>query len=268
MKSPAARLMLGRTVHRREAPFTRRFAYRIAMVDIDIDRLGEADGLSRLFSVNGRAALNFRPRDHGERRKDADLRTWAEQRFAEAGVDVAGCAIRLLAFPRVLGVGFSPIAVWRALDAEGVTRGVIYEVHNTFGEAHAYVTALPQTTRAMASKEFFVSPFFGVDGDYRFTLRESPDPGRIELIVENFNVDGRTHVASLLARARPVTSAAIAGTLFAMPLSGLGVMFAIHWQALKLWLNGAPYRDKPPQRATRTTIAAAPPATNRRRMSA
>ena len=268
MKPPAAHLMLGRTVHRREAPFTRRFAYRIAMIDIDIDRLDEADGLSHLFSVDGAAAFDFRPRDHGERRKGADLRVWAEQRFAEAGVDIHGCAVRLLAFPRVLGMGFSPIAVWRAIDAEGLTRGVIYEVHNTFGEAHAYVSALPEATHPLAAKEFFVSPFFGVDGQYRFTLRESADPGRFELIVENFDADGRTHVASLMARPNPLTSAAIAATLFAMPFSGLGVLFAIHWQALKLWLNGALYRDKPPQRATRTTIAAAPPATNRRRMSA
>jgi DUF1365 family protein len=40
-----------------------------------------------------------------------------------------------------------------------------------------------------------------------------------------------------------------------MPISGLGVMFAIHWQALILLLKGAKYRDKPDQRVERTTLA-------------
>jgi DUF1365 family protein len=43
--------------------------------------------------------------------------------------------------------------------------------------------------------------------------------------------------------------------MVAMPLSGLGVVVAIHWQALRLLLKGAKYRDKPDQRERRTTLA-------------
>ncbi len=109
--------------------------------------------------------------------------------------------------------------------------------------------------RHEADKAFFVSPFLDVSGQYRFTLR--PSENRLELVVENLGTDGRNHVASLMARPRPLTDAAIIRQLISMPLSGLGVVFAIHWQALLLWVRGARYHIKPVQRAKRTSLAEA-----------
>lgn len=105
-----------------------------------------------------------------------------------------------------------------------------------------------------ADKEFHVSPFFDVSGAYRFTLRRSSS--RLELIVENMNPEGRDHVASLLVRPGPASDGAVVGWLAHLPFSGLGVILAIHWQALLLLLRGARYRDKPAQRANQTTITA------------
>ena len=77
----------------------------------------------------------------------------------------------------------------------------------------------------------------------------------MELIVENIGADGRNHVASLKVRAAALTTPAILNWLVRMPISGLGVVMAIHWQALRLWLKGARYHVKPEQRARRTTLA-------------
>ena len=55
---------------------------------------------------------------------------------------------------------------------------------------------------------------------------------------------------------------AILRWLVEMPFSGIGVMVAINWQALRLWLKGARYRAKPDQRARRTSLAQ--PEENRR----
>jgi len=249
----AARLWVGRTAHVREKPFRRAFSYRIAMLEIDIDRLEAAARMSRLFSINRFNAIAFHPQDHGDRREGSSLRSWAETRYAEAGVELHGGVIRLVTFPRVLGVGFAPISIWYGHGPSGDLRGVIYEVHNTFGETHAYVCALdPVEPSQSAEKAFFVSPFFDVSGDYRFTLRQTD--ARMELIVENTSAEGRSHVASLLARPRELSGAAIARWLIELPLSGLGVMFAIHWQALMLFVRGARYHIKPQQRAERTTL--------------
>lgn len=254
MKSPAALLWFGRTSHTREKPFRRSFSHRIAMLDIDIDRLAEADRLSKLFAVGRGNVVAFHGRDVGPRAAGADLRAWADAKFDEAGIRLDGGEIRLLTFPRVLGYGFSPISLWRGHGPDGQLRGVIYEVHNTFGETHSYVSALnPVCGRQVADKDFHVSPFFDVSGDYRFGLRTGEE--MIALTVENIGTDGRDHVASLTVQPRRLTSRRVLQWMVAMPISGLGVMIAIHWQALFLLLKGARYRDKPEQRATRTTLA-------------
>ena len=252
--SAPARLWFGTTTHRREQPFRRSFKHRIAMLEIDIDRLAEAAGLSRLFSVDRGNAISFRQSDHGERQPNGNLRRWAEGRFREAGIDLKSGQIRLLSFPRVLGYGFAPISIWLGHDVNGALRGVIYEVHNTFGETHSYVSAFDSTgVRTRSEKHFHVSPFFDVSGEYRFTL--NPGEDGMGLVVENMSPDGRLHVASLSILPKPLTTPAILKWLVAMPISGLGVMVAIHWQALRLLMKGARYRDKPEQSAQRTTLA-------------
>lgn len=254
MTPPAAQLWFGKTVHTRQRPFRRGFSHRIAMLEIDIDRLEEAGQLSRLFSVGRGNMIAFRSEDYGPRARGASLRAWAEARFAEAGIDLGGGVIRLLTFPRVLGYGFAPISLWYGLAEDGSVQGVIYEVHNTFGETHSYVSAAaPAAGRQAAEKEFHVSPFFPVDGKYRFILRRTE--GALSLSVTNFDADGALHAASLAVRPRKLTSGAIVQWMITMPISGLGVVVAIHWQALRLLLKGAAYRDKPVQRERRTTLA-------------
>jgi DUF1365 family protein len=254
MTAAAALLWFGKTVHQREVPFRRRFSHRIAMLEIDIDRMTEADRLSRLFSVGKGNVVSFRETDYGARSKDVPLRSWAEARWSEAGISLEGGAIRLLTFPRVLGFGFAPISLWQGFGPDGALRGAIYEVHNTYGESHAYVSAPnPVERRQEADKEFFVSPFIDISGAYRFGLRRGA--AAVSLTVENVNAEGRGHVASLVVKPRRLTSAQVLKWMIAMPISGLGVMVAIHWQALHLWLKGAGLRDKPVQRARRTTLA-------------
>lgn len=255
MTLPPAQLWFGKTVHTRQRPFKRTFSHRIAMLEVDIDRLAEADGLSKLMSVGRANLIAFRPEDYGARSTSVPLRIWAEARFAEAGIDLRGGSIRLLTFPRVLGYGFSPISLWYGFSPSGALQGVIYEVHNTFGETHAYVSAqAPAEGRQIADKEFHVSPFFPVDGKYRFGLRRSDET--LALTVVNVDGEGPTHTASLAVHPRALTSGQVLKWLITMPISGLGVMIAIHWQALRLWLKGARYRDKPVQRERRTTLAA------------
>jgi uncharacterized protein len=254
MSRPPARLWFGRTTHTRMTPFRQSFKHRVAMLEIDIDRLDEAERLSHLFSVERSNVISFRSTDHGARNAAVPLRLWAEARYAEAGIGLDGGAISLITFPQVLGFGFAPISLWFGYGPDGECRGVIYEVHNTFGETHSYVSAFYLAGwRAMGDKDFHVSPFWSVEGEYRFTLRHGGDG--LALIVENLSGNGRLHVASLNACAQALTSPAIARWLLAMPFSGFGVMIAIYWQALRLWLKGARYHDKPEQRARRTTLA-------------
>lgn len=240
---PALRLFQGQTVHARRVPFEQRFSYKLFMIDVDIDRLDDASAMCTTFSIDRSALYTLRTRDHGAR-ETGSLRPWADAKFQNAGIDLKGGTIRLLALPRHLFYKFAPISLWIGYDPDGAPRGIIYEVNNTFGDSHSYVSALPgSNSKHDVAKAMYVSPFFDVSGDYRFSLRLSDD--KLQLVIDNHE-DGRsTHMAALTGVFAPATSGGFLKAAFTRPLSSIGVSWGIHWEALKLFIRGAGYRSRP-----------------------
>lgn len=253
-ENTALRLWTGHTVHQRSIPFSHRFKYRLALIDVDIDRLDDADHQCAMFSVERSNLFSFNRTDHADHR-NSELRSWADQQFQIAGIDLDGGTIRLITFPRHAFFKFAPISLWMGHDPMGALKGILYEVNNTFGETHVYAAPTSGETRHqhLADKAFHVSPFFDVSGTYQFTLRWSPDDLRLIVATQNDGV--QSHMATITARARPANSANFIALALTKPFSTLGVAFGIHWQALKLWLKGAKYHPKPKQGPVRTTIA-------------
>ncbi len=243
--SAAAELYIGRTVHERRQPFSHRFNYRIASLMVDLERLAEAASLSRLFSVERFNLYSFFERDHGARDGSA-LIDWARARFDEAGIAIGDARVRLLCAPRVLGYVFNPLSIYFAEDRETDTlKGVIYQVHNTFGDAHAYVAPCTGDTaeHQAAEKVFHVSPFFDVGGRYEFTLR-APDE-RFKLSIFKERTDGSDFMATMAMNREALTTATLAGLFASQPFSTLKTISAIHFEALKLWIKGAKYHSRP-----------------------
>jgi DUF1365 family protein len=254
LNAPALQLWIGQTVHERYKPFRRRFSYSIALADLDIDRLDEAGRMTRLFRVGRPGLFSFRAEDHGHRAKGASLRPWAEDLFRDAGIDLEGGPIRLVTFPRHLFFKFAPISTWYGYNRNGTLGGVIYEVNNTFGERHCYVARTDEArAQHAADKRFHVSPFFDVAGIYRFTLR-APEQ-KMSLMVETFEKGERIHIASITARRKTARALALIAVALTQPFSSLGVVAAIHWQALWIWMKGAGYRRKPAPPASPATFA-------------
>ena len=242
--APFALAHEGATTHVRFTPFERRFSYRLAQILIDIDHVADTAKALRLFSHNRFNLFSFHDADHGDR-SGAPLRGWAETMFATAGVTLNGGRVELMCFPRMLGFVFNPLSIFFGYGADGRLAGVIYEVNNTFGETHAYVAAAGDNSSHAheTAKLFHVSPLFPVRGDYRFHI---DTPGqRFRVTVENYVGGVREHLATLTTRARPLTDAWLAKIFVTMPLMTVGVVAAIHWEALKLLLKGARYYSRP-----------------------
>lgn len=254
MTHAALQLWLGFTLHKRFVPFERAFRYRLALIDIDIDRLDEAARVSPLFAVNRPGLFSFHEKDHGGAGRTGTLREWADGMLARAGVNVRAGTIRLVTFPRHFFYKFAPISLWYGYDAAGALRGIIYEVNNTFGEHHCYVAKVdaPRDVH-MAEKAFHVSPFFDVSGDYRFTLR-APE-ATLDVVVENVADGARQHLANIKARPLEATGGNFLRLALRNPMFSFGVVFAIHWQALRLWLRGARYHRRPPAPVRPATLA-------------
>lgn len=260
-KEPPACLYVGRTVHERRAPFSHRFNYRIASLLIDLDRLDDASAMSGLFSVGGFNLYSFHERDHGPR-DGTPLAKWARTCFADAGIEIGDARIRLLCAPRVLGYVFNPLSIYFAEAPDGAPLGVIYQVHNTFGDAHAYVVPCgPGPVQHQdAEKVFHVSPFFDVSGRYRFTLRTPGERFKLTILKQN---DGEPDLLATMAmNRRALTTGALVRLFASQPFSTLKTVAGIHWQALKLWLKGARYhsRPRPPAEPTRGRLLDPPSA--------
>src|SRR5215218_1188879 len=135
--APAA-LYFGDVMHARLKPFGHRFNYRVMNLLIDLNRLDEADRLSKLFGVNRRALYSFHEKDHGAR-DGSSLHAFAERAAAAHGINLGGGSISLLCYPRLLGYAFTPLSVYFCKDARGELALLIYEVRNRLGEMHHYI---------------------------------------------------------------------------------------------------------------------------------
>lgn len=248
--APAALILSGRVMHARHVAPRLRFAYRVWMLALDLDRLDEVAGATRLFGHNRFAPAALHDRDHGPRDGTA-LRHWVATRLAEAGLSTYAARIHFVAIPRLFGFGFNPLASYFCHDEHGRLGAVLHQVKNTFGDQHCYLlpVATPGELRHHATKRLHVSPFHDLAGGYRFTCH-APDfsagAGMLSLAIAYRTPDGPRMSAVMRLRASPFTPAALARMLAGQPFAALGVVAAIHWQALKLWWRGARFHRAPP----------------------
>lgn len=252
-------LYLGRVTHVRRFPRRHGFAYGVWYLLVDLDELPELDRRIPGFTVDRPGPVSFRTRDHGPR-DGSPLRPWIEGHLAGAGIDLEGGAIRILCFPRVLGCVFNPLSVWFCHHRDGTLRAIAYEVANTFGGRHTYLAPVDPPLAAGASarhrfdKELFVSPFIDRAARYDFTAR-TPDE-RVSVVVRESVAQGHVLTATLSAARVPLTGTTLARAFFGYPLVTVKVIAGIHWEALKLWRKGAPYRRHEPTSAPPVTVVA------------
>jgi DUF1365 family protein len=120
---------------------------------------------------------------------------------------------------------------------------VIAEVHNTYGGRHVYLLRPDQAGRDTVGKEFYVSPFLPMGGDY---LMRTPVPGDDLAVSIALRQGGQTpFVATLSGRGRPITTRSAVTALLRWPLLTLRTAALIRWQGVRLWLRRVPVQPRP-----------------------
>jgi DUF1365 family protein len=161
--------------------------------------------------------------------------------------------------PRILGGVFNPLTVWFLYRRDGALSAVLYEVRNTFGESHSYlIPAAPQGGDVLTQsidKGFYVSPFMDMDLTYAFRIR--PPGERVAVSIDVSDAEGRILTAAFAGERREMTDANLLAVWLERPMTSLGVLAAIHWEALWMWLKGEPIRRRPPPPASPVTLAPA-----------
>ncbi len=247
-------LYAGRVNHTRLRPRLHRLAYRIFMLRVDADRLREESAPLRLLSHNRFNLLSVYDADHGDG-STTPLPQQVRARLAAAGLAHAGHRIEALLMPRILGRAFNPLTVYFCHDAADDLAAILYEVHNTFGERHSYMIAAGATPGAVAQaapKRFHVSPFMDMDLDYRFEVTPPGDAVAIRITVSD--MDGPMLLASFAGQGAPLTDAGLLRAWIGHPWQTVGVLAAIHWEALKIFAKGVGYRRRPPAPSSPVTM--------------
>jgi uncharacterized protein len=242
--------------HQRLRPTPHAFNYQAAFLLLPMRQLRAL--ACTALARNGRAAISFHDCDHGDGGPDA--LAWLEALLAREGVEHTDGEVWLQAFPRVWGYAFKPVSFWYVHAADGALSAVVAEVHNTFGQRHAYLLAgegVAWGREMQADKAFHVSPFFAVQGQYRFRFMRCEREGVEHLLarVELHDEQGCVLTTSLSGTCQPLTAASARATLWRMPLFTLGVVARIHWQALRLWLKRVPWFSLPAPPAHAVTRA-------------
>ncbi len=202
----------------------RSFTHRSHTWVVDLDDLPDHGVLGR-----------FEARDHlgdPERSIRANLTAF----LAEHGVELGRGQVLMAANARAFGYCFNPITVFWCSTEAGAPLCTVVEVHNTYGDRHAYLVHPDEQGRATTPKAMYVSPFHGVDGTYDLTVPVPDD--RLHVTVSLTTDDGAQFTASLTG------DRSDHGPLRAAPAALRGAAL-IRAHGIWLWLRRLPIRPRP-----------------------
>lgn len=223
--------------HTRRAPRRRDFTHASHTWLVDLDAVPD----------HGRFGT-FEARDHlGD--PERSIRENVEAFLARHDVELDGGWILMAAQPRALGWCFNPISVFWCFRGDDLA-GVVVEVHNTYGDRHAYLVHPDAQGRARTEKQMYVSPFHGVDGHYEVAVPPpvsdpaGDGPDRLEVavtLVPGGSGDARFSASLSGRRVDDATRSQVRRAALA---SWRGSAL-IHAHGVWLWARRLPVRPRP-----------------------
>ena len=162
----------GKIIHQRLGKTKHKFTNLHLFLLINISKIKSCNMSSicskfSLLSINKFNILSWHVKDHGNRKNEKieKLKEYIVKLSKVKKFD----DIYLLCFPRIFNFGFNPISIYFFSYNNKIIH-TIYEVKNTFGDIHHYITN-NKISKNKFHKKMFVSPFFKNDGYYEILSR-------------------------------------------------------------------------------------------------
>ncbi len=232
-------LVDGVVAHHRPGPVRHTFRHRVYQWLVDLDRIPRQPWYLRPLAA-------FRAGDHlGD--PSRTIKDNVEGFLRSHGVDLGpGARVVMLANARVLGHVFDPLTVFWCLDGSDRVRCVVAEVHNTYGDRHAYLLRPEASGAARAGQRRFVSAVFDGSGAVELGVDLTPEHLLTSVVLRH---DGQARfAASFAGRPRPATRGAVLAHALRMPLMPQRVSLLIRLHGLRLWLRRLPVQPRPSHR--------------------
>ena len=244
----ACDLMISDIHHTRHGQPSHFLARRGLSIWIDLDQLAAANRQSRFFSVGQFNVMSFFESDYGpnfgNKKPVTSLSAYVRDMASKILPHAHVAHVRLLTFPRIMGVSFNPLSVYVAQNDLGVDILYIYEVRNTFGDMHAYIgTPVDGHSILEAQKIFHVSPFFPVSGRYRLHIRH--DQAQIKLVMRYLIGTKPALTATMRGGVAPLSNRSLWAGLWRTGQWPLRPLLSIHVEAAKLCMKNLQFYKRP-----------------------
>ncbi len=231
---------------------------------IDLDRLDVAGKISAFFSVNRFNLFSFHERDFGINHKSQPNKSNQPMPLADYIRQMASPylkgrkieSLKLLAFPRILGFAFNPITIYLGYDEKKRPCFYVYEVHNTFGDAHSYISVIgegDENTLQRVDKQLHVSPFFPLDGYYRLMVKQRGD--NMNVLVNYARDKQQLLTARLHGKIQNLETGGLLKALFLQGFWPLRPLLSIHVEAFKLFMKKCRFYKRPTPPSETATLA-------------
>jgi cyclopropane-fatty-acyl-phospholipid synthase len=223
-------------MHTRTQPLTHHFVYPLYMYAIDLSELQQIDQTIPVFGYNRFRPVSLHDRDYlHETEGSIQDRLYSLLEHQNLGNAVE--RIVLVTSARYFNYIFNPVSFYYCYGNDGSLRCTVAEVNNTFKEKHLYILTHPNEQnsymRYTVDKEFHVSPFNDMQGEYDFRFHELTESLDIRLDILRDNK--KVFQSRLWGKALPLTQANMIRTIVRFPLAPWLTMPRILWQAAKLY---------------------------------
>ena len=178
--------------------------------------------------------LSFHSKDHGARKKNANLLTWVKNTINKKYKLSENLTVYLLSVPRFLGYVFNPISIYFCIDNKKKLKFVIYEVKNTHHEQHCYVFKINKKNKIKhtAIKKMYVSPFLRSDMRYDFSLNSIFPCIGLKI---NANNESMQLLTGLKTKEISFSNMGLIKEIFKNLFFSQKIMLLIHFQAIKIF---------------------------------
>lgn len=238
----------GQVHHHRFGKGENEFTYPVYFLELDPASFPE----NRLFSKNRFNLFSLFDSDYGpldtastQPKSATSSVPWVRSTLREAGILNENSHLILITFPRILGYVFNPVSFWVVLESATASTsqqisGVLCEVNNTFGERHFYIV---HGNESALPKEFHVSPFYPIKGEYRFKFTR--EMNFLKFSIHFYNNSTLELATNISGSPTQLNNKNLLSAFFRYPMFTLMVFVRIHLQAFRLWRKGHKIYHKP-----------------------
>lgn len=249
-------LFTGRLMHSRRTPVQNSFTYPVYQLLLNLDELPELDRQLWFFGYNRPNLMAIYDRDHWDQPERSIKENFLAY-LARHGVEAPTGPIYMLTNPRVLGYVFNPVSFFYCYNEQKKLAFVVAEVNNTYDERYPYLLtadcalpALPrdaerEVKRYGAKKRLYVSPLMAMDAQYEFAFSSPLVHPNMFVQIDELQEAQMFFRARLWGKREPLTNRTLSYALLRYPFMTLQVITFIHWQAIKVYLKGVSFFDKP-----------------------